>query len=324
MRILNGLDGLKQLEPGAVMSIGNFDGVHLGHQRLLGRAAELKAAHGQHLAVVTFEPHPLTVLKPGQAPPRLTTKGQKRRLIEAAGVDTLVELAPSGDVLNLTAEQFWQLLRDQIRPSHLVEGRSFSFGKGRAGTVDKLQEWTIGTAVTLHVMDPRKMALLDLRVVPASSSTTRWLLSRGRVRDAAILLGRAYELEGLVVHGTARGRELGVPTANLQFDDQLIPADGVYAGRCVVDGIIWPAAVSIGTNPTFGQNPRTVEAHLIGFTGDLYDQTLRLELTDWLRDQRVFAGIEALKEWIAADIVQTLERRNLDPSRPIAKVEVVL
>jgi riboflavin kinase/FMN adenylyltransferase len=306
------------------MSIGNFDGVHLGHQRLLQHAGELKAQHGLPVAVVTFEPHTLTVLRPGHAPPRLTTRAQKRRILEAAGVDILVELAPSRDVLDLTAEQFWAILRDEVRPRHLVEGRSFFFGKGRAGTVEKLHQWAVGTGVTVHIMEPRKMPLLDMQVVPASSRTTRWFIGQGRVRDAAILLGRAYELEGKVVRGAARGRELGVPTANLQIDDQQVPGDGVYSGRCRVDDIVWPAAVSIGTNPTFGQNPRTVEAHLIGFSGDLYDRTLRLELTDWLRDQRVFAGVEALKEWIAMDVQQTLARKDLDASRPIAQLEGVV
>jgi riboflavin kinase/FMN adenylyltransferase len=319
MKIYDGLSGLRQLPRGAVVSIGNFDGVHRGHQRLLEAARNIKnSSAASAIAVVTFEPHPLTVLRPQQVPPRLTSPQLKRELLAAAGVDALVVLPPSKEILDLTAEQFWHILRDEVRPSHLIEGPSFYFGKGRGGTIDKLREWAAASAIELQVVERVQVALLDMQLVPASSSVIRWLLECGRVRDADICLGRAYQLEGIVVHGAARGRELGVPTANLRCDGQLIPGDGVYAGRCAVNGRAWPAAVSIGTNPTFGENPRTVEAHLIGFDGDLYDQPLRLELLDWQREQRTFAGIEALKAWIANDIQETLRRASQDPGRPIA------
>ena len=304
------------------MSIGNFDGMHLGHARLLSLMRDLRQAAGgaAQLAVVTFEPHPLTVLRPGHAPPRLTPPPLKRQLLQDAGIDVLVELPPAREVLDLTAEQFWQILRDEVRPSHIVEGGTFNFGKDRGGTIDKLREWSRDTAIELHMIDPVKAVLVDMLVVPVSSSVIRWLLGNGRVRDAAICLGRAYALEGTVVEGAKRGRELGIPTANLHCLEQLIPADGIYAGRCSVDGNLWPAAISIGTNPTFGQNPRTVEPHLIGFTGDLYGRTLRLELLDWLRDQETFPDIESLKSRIARDIQETLARATHDPARPIARV----
>lgn len=321
MTILEGLTGLRQLPAGSVISIGNFDGVHRGHQHLLARARAIKASiSAPALAVVTFEPHPLTVLRPDKAPPRLTSPAMKRDLLEAQGVDAMVVLPPSEEVLNLSAEAFWRLLRDEVRPSHLVEGSSFNFGKGRGGTIDKLRAWAAESDVRLEVVDAVKAPLLDLQVVPVSSSTVRFLLDGGRVRDAAICLGRPYALEGKVVSGAARGRELGVPTANLDCNAQLVPAEGVYAGRCTVDGRAWPAAVSIGTNPTFGANPRTVEAHLVGFSGDLYGRTLRVELLDWQREQRTFAGIEALKQWIAQDIALTVERSTIDPSRPIVRL----
>jgi riboflavin kinase/FMN adenylyltransferase len=220
-------------------------------------------------------------------------------------------------VLNLSAEEFWQILRDAVRPAHLIEGTSFTFGKGRGGTIERLREWSAAGGVQLHVVEPVTLPLLNMLEAPATSSTIRWLLERGRVRDAAICLGRPHELEGLIVPGARRGRELGTPTANLTCDGQLVPADGVYAGRCAVDGRIWPAAVSIGTNPTFGENPRTVEAHLIGFSGDLYGRTLRLALLDWQREQRTFAGIDALKAWIAQDIQETLARQADDPAKPL-------
>jgi riboflavin kinase/FMN adenylyltransferase len=318
MTILEGLDTLGQLPPGSVISIGNFDGVHRGHQQLLRRAMGLKQSHAlPAVVVITFEPHPLTILRPQHAPPRLTSPARKRKLLSDAGVDAMVVLAPSKELLNLTAEEFWQILRDAARPAHLVEGITFTFGKGRGGTIESLREWSSAVGIQLHVVDPVTVPLLNMLEAPASSSTIRWLLERGRVRDAAICLGRPYELEGLVIPGAQRGRELGTPTANLKCDGQLVPADGVYAGRCVIDGRRWPAAVSIGTNPTFGENPRTVEAHLIGFSGDLYGRTLRLQFLDWQREQRTFAGIDALKQWIAQDIDQTLWRQSVDPARPL-------
>lgn len=318
MQMSEGIEGLGQLSAGAVVSIGNFDGVHRGHQQLLARARELKQAAGAPaIAVITFEPHPLTVLRPGHAPLRLTSPQRKQELLAAGGVDAMVILQPTRELLNLTAEEFWQLLRDVVRPSHLVEGNSFTFGKGRGGTIQQLGAWSAAAGIGLHVVDPVAVPLLNMLEAPASSSMTRWLLERGRVRDAAICLGRPHELEGPVVAGAQRGREIGTPTANLNCDGQLIPADGVYAGRCNLDGHAWPAAISVGTNPTFGPNPRTVEAHLIGFSGDLYGRTIRLELLDWQREQRTFVDVETLKSWIAEDLKETLWRQRRDPAQPL-------
>jgi riboflavin kinase/FMN adenylyltransferase len=276
------------------------------------------AAPGSRVAVVTFEPHPLTVLRPEKAPPRLLTPEMKRTLLAAEGVDDLVELAPEPAVLNLTAEQFWALLRDEVRPSHLVEGREFNFGKDRGGNIARLHEWVTGSGIQLHVAGEVEMPLLDMRLIPISSTLVRWLVAYGRVRDAAICLGRPYALQGPVIPGHQRGRTIGAPTANLRCDRQLIPADGVYAGRCLVNGINYPAAVSIGTLPTFGEYDRQIEAHLIGFAGDLYGRELTVELIDWLRDQRKYDGIEPLKAQIAIDLKETIRRAADDPSRPIA------
>ena len=323
MNTHHGLDGLRRLPPGSVLSIGNFDGLHLGHREILRRASALRAASpSSRLAVATFEPHPLTVLRPDRAPPRLTPPDRKRDLLEQAGVDEYVVLPPTPDVLNLTAEQFWQVLRDEARPAHLVEGESFNFGKGRGGSIARLREWSAASNVRLHVVPPVTVALLDLQIVPASSSLVRWLVAHGRARDAAICLGRPYELVGPVVKGHQRGRTIGMPTANLDCRDQLVPADGVYAGRCEVNGRTYPAALSIGTMPTFGPNARQVEAHLVGFEGDLYGQTLRVEVLDWLRDQRKFKGIDALKAQLALDVRDVVTRNTLAPQIPVASVTV--
>ena len=224
------------------------------------------------------------------------------RALAQAAVNHLVILPPEPAVLNLTAEQFWHLLRDQVKPSILVEGSSFNFGRGRAGTIKKLKEWSSQSAVKLRIVEGVEATLLDLSIVAVSSSIIRWLVAYGRARDAAICLGRPYELEGNVIEGHKRGHKIGVPTANLDCGDQLIPADGVYAGRCSVANKPYSAAISIGTLPTFGDYARQVEVHLINFSGNLYGQTLRVEVLDWLRDQRKFDGIESLKQQLNKDI----------------------
>jgi riboflavin kinase/FMN adenylyltransferase len=324
MELHHGLAGLAEIPPGGVVSIGNYDGMHLGHARLLEMARSLREkSRSGRIAVATFEPHPLTVLRPELAPPRLTPPAIKQALLAAAGVDDYVILPPAPEVLNLTAEKFWSVLADDIRPSHLIEGDRFTFGKGRGGTIERLWDWCLQTRsgpnpIELHVVNPVTAVLLDMTLVPVSSSLIRWLLAQGRVRDAAICLGRPYALRCEVIKGFGRGKQLGVPTANLGCADQLIPADGVYAGRCTINGQTHAAAVSIGSLPTFDQRQFQVEAHLIGFDGDLYGRTIEVEVVDWIREQWKFAGVEPLKQQIARDLETVSERAGADAARPIA------
>ena len=322
MRLLHGLDGLRQLSAGSTLSVGNFDGMHLGHRKILSAADELRGRGDDRarLAVITFEPHPLTVLRPDNVPPRLTPAPLKRELLEGVGVDDLVELPPTQEVLNLTAEAFWSILRDQVRPSHVVEGHTFNFGKGRGGTIARLRAWAAASDVHLHVVDPVSVPLLDLTVVAVSSSLVRWLLAHRRVRDAAICLGRSYTLRGEVIKGHQRGRAIGWPTANLDVKEQLIPADGVYVGRTTVSGKTHASGVSIGTMPTFGRNNRQVEAHLIGLNGDLYGQVMNLELIDWSREQIKYGSIDALKEQLARDVAHASVHARRELSQPIARL----
>ncbi len=316
MQQYDGIDGLRRLPPGTVVSIGNYDGVHRGHCHLLAVARSLAGPAG--VAVVTFEPHPLAVLRPDQVPPRLTPLPLKTEALAGCGVDHLVVIPPTPDVLGLTAEAFWQLLRDDARPAHIVEGPTFIFGKGRGGTMDKLREWAAGTAVRVHTVEPVTVPLLDMYQPQVSSTLIRWLLMNGRARDAAIALGRPYPLRGTVVKGFQRGRTIGVPTANLDCGEQLVPAEGVYVGRCDINGKCYPAAVSIGRLPTFGDDKLQVEVHLVGFAGDLYGRTVDVRLLDWVRDQRKFTGIDALKQQLSVDIAHVLARSGLDAARPIA------
>jgi len=321
MQVWQGIDGLRKAPAaGGVLSVGNFDGIHLGHRKLLETARALRQRDGGQIAVVTFEPHPLTVLRPEFAPPRLTTADEKRALLEELGADHLVVLAPTREVLGLTAESFWAILRDEVRPRHMIEGRTFTFGKGRGGNIEKLQEWSAASAVQLHVLGAVEAALLDLAVVEVNSSLIRWLIGNGRMRDAAICLARAYSLSGEVVRGFERGRKIGVPTANLKVDGQMVPLDGVYAGRCEVAGKIYPSAISIGTAPTFADGVRQVEVHLIGFDGDLYGKKLGAQVTDWIREQRKFNGVEALVAQMKVDVERAKAMAGIDAARAIARV----
>jgi riboflavin kinase/FMN adenylyltransferase len=309
MQVHHGLAALASLPPATVISVGNFDGIHMGHREILRVMRELRDGLGGSgqggVAIITFEPHPLTVLRPAMAPPRLTPPRFKQQLLSDAGVDHLVILPPTPDVLGLEAEAFWRLLRDDVRPLALVEGESFYFGKGRRGTIDALRGWTADSAVTLQIIPPVRVVLGNFWSVPVSSSMIRWLLSEGRARDVTACLGRPYALEGMVVRGNGRGQSIGFPTANLDCGDQMLPAQGVYAGRCAVGGQTLAAAISIGTNPTFNDDRLWTEAHLLDFSADLYGQTLRLDLLDWLRQQQTFSSPEALVEQIHRDVTKT-------------------
>jgi riboflavin kinase / FMN adenylyltransferase len=319
MQILDGIDGLRALPAGAVMTIGNFDGVHRGHQRIIELCRQRREENKAPVALVTFEPHPLTVLRPSAVPPRLTPPLLKQELFQSLGVEFYVVLPPTPEVLNMSAEEFWRILRDEAKPRYLLEGPAFNFGKNRGGNVRKLAEWAAGTGVRFELIEPVTMPLLDLRVVAVSSSLIRWLLSQGRVRDAAICLGRAYTLRGKVVRGFERGRKIGFPTANLQCGDQLVPADGIYAGRCRIGSTMHLCAVSIGDMPTFGEGVRQIEAYVLDFEGDLYGHELDVQFVDWLRGQAKFSGIETLTAQIAEDILQTRRRGEMDPSVAIAE-----
>jgi riboflavin kinase/FMN adenylyltransferase len=198
-----------------------------------------------------------------------------------------------------------QWIVQAAHPQLVVEGGDFRFGKGRAGDIEVLR--TLGTShgFSLIVVDPVTCVLSDCSVVPAASSMVRWLLGHGRVRDAAIMLGRPYELIAAIRSGDKFGRSIGVPTANLEHSDFLLPADGIYSGTAIVpDGREFPAAISVGTKPTFGQRPRVCEAHLLGFDGPLddYGWTIHLRFTDWIRDQVAFASVTELVEQLHRDI----------------------
>lgn len=329
-----GLDSLRRLSPGAVATIGNFDGMHVGHSKLIQQALDLCLQNAKTtspyrpLVAITFEPHPLTVLRPELAPPRLTSVSEKLRLLKAAGVHEVVILPPTPDVLGLTAEDFWAILRDESKISALVEGDNFAFGKARGGNIQSLTQWSHRDNLRLMVVDSVKVPLSDMLLAPVSSSLVRWLLHHGRVRDAHACLGRPYCLTSMVEAGNQRGRLLGFPTANLANVDQMLPGDGVYAAwvktsaNQIENSGRFISAVSIGRNPTFNGQQRLVEAHLIGFEGNLYGQSLEVEFVDWIRAQEKFSGVEALKAQLHRDLVEVKLRCQMSQAKtwPVAWV----
>jgi riboflavin kinase/FMN adenylyltransferase len=313
--------------PRTVVTIGNFDGVHLGHAALVRRARAIADAAGRstRVVVMSFDPHPLTVLRPGAAPARLTTFERRCVLLGALGADECIRLEPTGALLGESAEEFITRVATELKPVAVVEGPDFRFGRGRAGDVAFLREAGKKLGFTMEVVSPPvEVVLDDHTVITASSTMARWLIERGRVRDAAAVFGRAYEMTGTVRQGDRRGRTIGFPTANLDAPC-LAPADGVYAGLAhLPEGRAVPAAISVGTKPTFGEHARTVEAYLLRDDGSKawtpipglpeYGWPLRLEFRHWLRDQLAFAGLGPLLDQMTKDIARTRELCTEEPA----------
>jgi riboflavin kinase/FMN adenylyltransferase len=291
----------------SVVSVGNFDGVHRGHQALLAAARAESDRRQALLTVVCFQRHPNTLLAPERVPPALMDVTQRTASLLACGVDQIEWLSPEPRVLEMTAEQFVERVVERLSPVAWCEGPDFRFGKGRAGDLALLRDLGERKGFEVFVIEPAQATLMNRSIVTVHSSLIRWLIAQGRVADAHRCLGRPWAIRGQVVRGEQRGRALGCPTANLQTDGLLLPADGVYAGRSEIDGRDWPVALSVGSKPTFGHGPRAVEAHLIGFTGDLYGRTIQVDVLRWLREQVVYAGLEPLIAQIRLDIRAILD-----------------
>jgi riboflavin kinase/FMN adenylyltransferase len=293
---------------GAV-TIGNFDGVHRGHSAILSELIEsAKAVHGPAV-VMTFDPHPLQVLRPEKCLPNLTTTADRTAQLKASGVDEVVVIPASRALLRLTARAFFDdVIRAGLAPRALVEGPDFGFGHNREGNVRLLQQWCEETGIGMKIVPP-----LVLDGLPISSSRIRSALLAGDVKEAARLLGRSYRLRGIVGTGQQRGKKLGFPTANLERITTLIPGDGVYAVRVNLNSWTWPGAANIGPNPTFGENARKVEVHLIGFHGELYGRELAIEFVDRLRNTRPFAGVAELVDQLHKDIAAAKEIARIFP-----------
>ncbi len=286
---------------GGALTIGNFDGVHRGHAALLDRTHQEAQRTGRLSLALTFEPHPLQVLRPQQFPPPLTPTDERAALVQTLGIDHVIVLRATPELLHLSAEEFFsRVLVDRFAVGILVEGTNFGFGRNRSGNVATLIELCHQAQVHLEIVPP-----LTLEGAPVSSSRIRTALLQGAVAEAAHLLGRPYRLTGRVTLGQQRGRLLGFPTANLTDFTTLIPADGVYAVRVPWRGKLCAGAANIGPNPTFGENVRKVEVHLLDFEGDLYDQRLSLDFVERLRDTRPFHGVQELLKQLQNDVERT-------------------
>jgi len=297
---------LEELTPdvrGGAVAVGNFDGVHRGHARIIERLRERAREVGGPAVVFTFDPHPVRLLRPESAPPPLTWTDRKAALLAELGVDALVSYPTDEALLNLTAREFFdRLLRGALDARALVEGTNFCFGHDRAGTIDVLREFTRTSGVTLEAVAP---ITLDGEVV--SSSRVRRLIAAGQVDEARGLLTRPYRIRGVVRHGASRGAKIGFPTANLDGIDTLLPGPGVYAGYAVAGATRRAAAVNVGPNPTFGEQTLKIEAHLLDFHGNLYGSLVELDFLSRLRDVRPFASLDELKAQLAQDVARTKE-----------------
>ena len=290
----------------SVVTIGSFDGVHRGHQLIIGRAVERARALGLRCVVVTFDPHPSEVVRPGSHPPLLAPHHRRAELMGELGVDAVLVLPFTLAFSQLSPQDFVrQVLVQALAAAVVVEGPNFRFGHRASGNVELLAE--LGAEYGFEV------DLLDLTVTgsigdgaPFSSTLTRRLVAEGEVAGAAEVLGRPHRVEGTVVRGAQRGRELGYPTANVEtLPHTAIPADGVYAGWLTAAGERMPAAISVGTNPTFDGTARTVEAYAIDRVGlDLYGLHVSVDFLAYLRGMEKFDSIDALLDRMADDVKQ--------------------
>jgi riboflavin kinase/FMN adenylyltransferase len=285
--------------PSPAVTIGNFDGVHLGHQALVDAAARWAEFEGGHTVVLTLDPHPARLLDPARAPATLTTLDQKAELLDALGVDAFVVLPFTAELARRPAEDFVrEVLVEALEARRVVVGENFRFGHQRLGDPAALEALGARLGFGVQAVSP-----VLHRGRPVSSSRVREALGRGRVEEARVLLGRPFFVDGRVVEGERRGRTLGFPTANLEIANETLPREGVYAARCRVPSGRWAGAVvNIGRRPTFGGDTVSVEAHLIDFDADLYGADLRTEFVGHLREERRFDGPEALVAQIRQDV----------------------
>lgn len=300
MHVIRHLDELPPEARGGAVSIGNFDGVHQGHARivelLLKRARDVDGP----AVVFTFDPHPVRILRPEQSPAPLTWIERKAELLAQLGVDWIVAYPTDEALLELTASEFFRrIVCNSLAARAIVEGPNFYFGHNRAGTIDVLRELASTAGITLDIAEP-----VEVGGQIVSSSRVRQLIAGGDVATARQMLTAPYRIRGIVTHGTGRGAKLGFPTANLEGIDTLLPAHGVYAGRGWIDGLSCPAAINIGPNPTFGETATKVEAHLVNYHDALYGKPLEIDFLARLRGTRPFASVDELITQIHHDVIE--------------------
>lgn len=307
MERVPGIDYLTKSYPRPVLTIGNFDGVHLGHQRILTAVVEkAREVKGTAMAL-TFRPHPQAVLHPGKAPGLLSTYDEKASLLAKAGIEVLIEQPFSLDFAGISADDFFRrLILGRIRPAAVIIGYDFAFGKGKSGSIDHLTALAQGAGVSVSVIPAFRLGKETV-----SSSRIREYLMKGQIEEANELLGREFSYFGKVVPGERRGRKLGFPTANLELEEKLALPYGVYASYSVIHEKTGlrkiPSVTNLGVRPTFHAEADVsplVETHLLDFTEDLYGKIMEVRFVRRLRGEQKFDGVESLKKQIRSDVTQ--------------------
>ena len=303
MQIVRGLESVPPDARLSVVALGTFDGVHLGHRAILGLAVTRARAAGLQALACTFEQHPAEILNPARAPRSITTVDERLALIGETGVDGVVVLSFTPALAAVEPEAFVKdVLLGRLRAQEIVVGFNHRFGRGARGDARLLQEMAGRLGFQAHVVPP-----LTVEGVPVSSSEVRTALQRGDVVTAARFLGRPYSIGGTVTSGHGRGRTIGFPTANLAPDRDLLIPKGVYGCFAHVEGVAHPSVVNVGVRPTFSETTLAIEAHLLDFTGDLYNRRMRLDFILHLREEMRFPSVEELKAQIARDAAAARE-----------------
>jgi riboflavin kinase/FMN adenylyltransferase len=281
-----------------VLALGNFDGLHRGHLKIIERVRRGAGEHGGTPMAMTFDPHPSRVVRPDKAAPLLMTKQQRIEALGRAGIAAVAVVRFTHELSQWDPETFVRtVLVDWLRVSEVWVGANFLFGHDRAGNFSTLR--TLGQRYGFRAdkIDP-----VRYKEFVVSSTRVRRLVTEGRMDEAGALLGHQYYIDGRVVPGARRGRDLGFPTANLETENELLPPNGVYATMTTIDGVIHPSITNIGVRPTFGDTTKTmIEAYILGYDGDLYGRQVRLGFVQRLRDERKFADVDALREQMEAD-----------------------
>ena len=303
MKIIDSLESITQPFKNAVITIGNFDGVHIGHQALFHEVIEKADAIDGTSIAMTFDPHPIRVLQKNNNPPLITLTEQKTELIERSGMEVLICIPFTKQFASLTAEDFIKnLLVDKIGMKAIIVGGDYTFGKNREGNLAVLKSFASQLGYEVIVADWIKAAQnVSDRI---SSTKIRELVMTGNLEPASKMLGRHYQIRGRVVKGRDRGGKLlGIPTANINLQDELCPKTGIYAVTVEYNNRIYKGVANIGYSPTFDDNEFTVEVHLLDFTENIYDEKIRVNFIERIRDEKKFADISELKEQINQDII---------------------
>jgi riboflavin kinase/FMN adenylyltransferase len=280
-----------------VAALGNFDGVHRGHQEILARVSRRAGIRHGTPVVVTFDPHPPRVVRPDKAPPLLMTLDQKIEAFAGAGIHGVAVVQFTAEMARWEPETFVdRVLVDWLGVTDVCVGANFLFGRDRLGTFTLLKALGEDRGFRAEMIEP-----VRFKDFVVSSTRIRHLVAEGRVEEAGELLGRHYAVDGVVIHGDARGRQLGYPTANLRTVNEQLPAYGIYATLATVDGVTYQAATSVGIRPTIGDNRETVETHLLDATLDLYGKVMRIAFVQRLREERKFESLDALVRQMGDD-----------------------